>query len=123
MTIYETIRSRLTELRSTGKTDRELADIAGCTQQQINRMINKPVEYLETVSLKTIVRLFPDLFSSAKATANGTGAAAAINGTAIGGNNNQADKVLNDLESGVLDDEQICDKCKIRVLRLIKGKK
>lgn len=111
MTVYETIRARLNEEKREGKTDAELAARAGCAQPQINRMLNQPIEYLEKVSLRTIVRLFPDLFATGVSIGNANGTNNVTN-VSIGKDNSA-------LIAAIINDDTICDKCKIKVLKML----
>lgn len=61
MIICSQLQKMLRDLRADGKTNRELAEIAGISHAHINRLLNGPPENLLKVKLETLLRLFPEL--------------------------------------------------------------
>ena len=132
MTIYQLFHDGLKRMRDAGATNREIAEKVGCSHQQINRMLNKGAEYFEKVEFRTLVKLFPEIFDEIlrKYGAQGGGAGQAIvnspGAATVNGNANSVHiaqgAALAAAELKILDDTDICDKCKVRVLRIIKGK-
>ena len=138
MKLLQLLDSILQAERKNGKTNQELAEKAGCSQQHINDLLNhKKNVRIETMKFGTVLRLFPDLqrviedyltqntLTGAKdsqiSQSNSPGAAASIGGDAIA---YPADVNLRaKLQSAVLDDDGICDACKVRVLKIIQHHK
>ena len=118
MTIYDYFQLRLKELNRQGATDRVLAEKAGVSHAQINRMRNAGVQYLEKVGLGTLVKLFPDIFDRLlkeeghTVSISGNGSAASVNGNATVA----PMKDYSHLRKEILEDGEICDRCKIKML-------
>ena len=60
---FEALQNLLKARRSAGQTNQHIADIAGCTQQHINRLLNRNPELFGKVKLETLLRLFPSFFA------------------------------------------------------------
>ena len=142
MDIFDLFIILLKNLKAENVTDVELAAKAHCSQAKINAMLNgtkeKPKasaktahEVVEKVEFRTLVKLFPEIFDEIlrKYGAQGGGAGQAIvnspGAATVNGNANSVhiaqDAALAAAELKILDDTDICDKCKVRVLRIIKG--
>jgi len=122
MDIFQYFQQRLRELRDSGLTNREIAEKAGVTHSHINRMLNKDTSFIETVGLRTLVRLFPDIFEMILCQ---SGQTAIANGgsVAINGNNNIVATLAAEKQrfaNEVLDDDKMCAECKVRVLQMLK---
>ena len=121
MDIYQYFQMRLKAMRDEGATNRELAKRAGVSHVQINRMLNQPSSYLETVGLKTLVLLCPDVFNrilrdaAQTSTANGTGATSAINSTV----NVAPSVVSNKVFARIVHDKSICNECKLKFMEYL----
>lgn len=121
---YKALFSLLTQRSEAGQTNQQIANIAGCTQQHINRLLNGKPEQIGKVKLETLLKLFPAFFApclsgGAKTTLNNSnGNAIANNGTAIV---SQLDGALpkEQVVTAILNDDKICDTCKVRVLKIL----
>ena len=115
------IFQRLKELRQE-MTQQEMAKKAGCSQSYINHLLNNSADNLANVRLDILLRLFPELFYSIiqkSQVENGIGISNGDNATV--NTTIQSGTFLKDnLLSAVLDDDTICDKCKVKVLKLLK---
>ncbi len=134
MRLFQLLDAILQAERKNGKTNQELAEKAGCSHQHINDLLNhKKNVRIETLKFGTILRLFPELqkviedylehhtLAGAKdgkiSQNNSPGAAASIGGDAVA----SSDSTLRaHLLTAILDDDTICDKCKVKVLKLLK---
>lgn len=122
---YKALFSLLTQRSKAGQTNQQIANIAGCTQQHINRLLNGKPEQIGKVKLETLLKLFPAFFApclsgSVKTTlTNSNGNAIATNnGTAIVSQPEGAfpkEQVV----TAILNDDKICDTCKVRILKLL----
>lgn len=128
-----------------GLTDEALGRIAGCHQPKINGMLNgtkkksngTPAktahEVMEKTEFITLVRLFPELFDklikdvNPNVTVHGNGSAASVNGNATAapvtiGAVKESGINLGELSAAILNDDKICDACKVKVLKLLQKK-
>ena len=133
MTLTQILDAKLQEQRKAGKTNKEMAELAGCSQQHMNDLLNhKKNVKIETLKFGTILRLFPqiqqvleDYFTQhqggSSVSVNGNGSAAAVNGNATAAPVTLTDVHLEDKRDTILDDDGICDACKVRVLKILKG--
>lgn len=121
---YKTLFALLTRRSEEGQTNQQIANIAGCSQQHINRLLNGDASQFGKVKLETLLKLFPAFFApclsgGAKTTLNNSnGNAIANNGTAIVSRPDgafQKEQVV----TAILNDDTICDTCKVRVLKLL----
>ena len=144
MDIVDALDQILQQRRRAGITNREMATQAGCSQPHINDLLNHTkkrkkkgeVEVEKEVSLadlkfETLLKLFPEVQAileehfahqeSPSATVVGNGSAAAVNGNATAAPVTYASPSPDrgKLTSAVLNDDAICDACKVRVLKLL----
>lgn len=121
---YQILQELLKQRRSNGETNQRIADTAGVKQPHINRLLNGDASQFGKVKLETLLKLFPAFFApclsgGAKTTLNNSnGNAIANNGTAIV---SQPDGALQkeQVVTAILNDDKICDTCKVRVLKLL----
>ena len=129
MTIYETFQVMLRQKYQREKyTNRELAAIAGVSAPHINRLMNKGPELWEKLSLKTLVKLFPEIFDGilrqdgGASNGNSPGAAAASgNGVAISGNVTLGTGAVDwaGVMMAIRKDKKMCAECKLRAMDII----
>ena len=115
------IYKRLRELRNE-MTQQEMAKKAGCAQSYINHILNSPPDTLATVRLDILLKLFPELFASVVQNVHADNGIGIANGDYATVNNTQSYDSIQ-LERSILDDDDICDKCKVKVLKLLKSHK
>ena len=128
------IIERLQKLIDGGMTQKEIADKTGITQSHVSKLLNSNDKNnsAKAVTITTFFKLFPEMESLLDKNLNGfshlhymqqTGneqiqqinspnANAHINTTSI---NDFKQAII----SVILDDTEICDKCKVRVLRIL----
>ena len=123
MTVEEFLDAILQEERKQGVTNREMAERAGISQAQINRILNHK-QPLGGMSLNTILRLFPKLNAyiehSVVNTGNvrdGVGAAAGpvtltVNHTSEADLTAAADRIM---------ESDMCDACKVKAWKLLRA--
>ena len=121
------------EKRRAGITNKALANQAGCSQPHINDLLNhKNNVRVGTLKFETLLRLLPEVrmvlerafcngAAASTATVNGNGSAAAVNGNATAAPVTLTDGHLESKRDAILDDDGICDACKVRVLKILKG--
>ena len=127
MTIFEFLHKKLREMSDQGISDAELGKRAGVSQQQINRMLNDPIEErFAKTSFKTIVCLFPDFFNALmknqSVSANGTNAVAATNIQDSTINNSATSPDYTAILTAVMNAD-ICPECAVKVSKAILGQK
>ena len=123
---YHLLQDLLKQRRAEGQTNQQMADVADTSHQHINRLLNGKPEQFGKVKLETLLRLFPSFFApclsgGVKTTlTNSNGNAIANNGTAIV---SPQDDLLKkeQLVTAILNDDGICDACKVRVLKLLQN--
>lgn len=130
MRLLELLDAILQEERKLGKTNEELASKAGCSHQHINDLLNhKKNVRIETLKFGTILRLFPELqhvIEEYLVHHTFVGTQTNIGGHAANGNNIHIEGAvitsnanLSSIASAILNDDSICDTCKIKVLKLL----
>lgn len=132
MTIEEFLKDKLKKGSGGGKTQSELA--GNSHQQTIFKLLSDEQQIANT-QFKTILSIFPEVrmvlerafcasSGGSSASVSGNGSAAAVNGNAT------AAPVIcaspspdrEKLTSAVLNDDAICDACKVKVLKLLQKK-
>ncbi|MBQ7178484.1 MAG: helix-turn-helix transcriptional regulator [Victivallales bacterium] len=116
------IYQRLKELRNE-MTQQEMAKKAGCAQSYINHILNNPADCLANVRLDILLRLCPELFSNIIQNGqveNGIGISNGNNAT-VNTTIHSSTFAREKLSSAVLDDDSICDACKVKILKLLKS--
>ncbi len=125
---YSNLQQKLRDERNSGETNQTMADKAGISQSHMNRLLNGDAGQIGSLKFDTVLKLFPEIKTILErelggqgahqtASANGDGAAASVGGIAIaGGAIPDYQRVMNT----IIDDQTICDTCKIRVLKIIK---
>ena len=117
--INELLQILLRAYRDKGMTNQAIADMGGLTHGHVNRLLNGPSSNLGKVKLETLVKLFPELFTSIVQNVHADNGIGIANGDYATVNNAQSLDALR-LEKSILDDDGICDSCKIKVLKLLK---
>lgn len=122
MNIQELLQSWLVSLYNGGKTDEELAEMAGTSRVHINRLRHGKFPF-EKVKLETLLKLFPNMrielgdtiTASHSAVNNGTnnGSMTVNNQTTDG-----SEPVKSALRSAVLKSD-MCSDCKVKILTLL----
>lgn len=116
------LQEALKAMRAAGKTNQEIADLAGVSQQHINRLLNGSADALGKVKLETLVRLFPRIFENidqSSANIHGIGVNSGNHAT-VNIHNGASNEVLGDIEQDILEDSKMCDACKVAALGIIK---
>ena len=125
---YQLLQDLLKQRRAGGQTNQQMADVADTSHQHINRLLNGKPEQFGKVKLETLLRLFPSFFApclNGGATTNLTNSNGnAISNSGIAISSHQTDVLQKEqLVTAILNDEGICDACKVRVLKLLTVKK
>ncbi len=129
MRLLQLLDAILQTERKNGKTNQELAEKAGCSQQHINDLLNhKKNVRIETLKFGTILRLFPELQQVIEDYLEHhtlAGAQTSI-GHAANGNNIHIEGAvttsalnLGEISAAVLNNDKICDSCKVQILKII----
>lgn len=121
---YQILQELLRQKRAEGQTNQCIADVANTSQQHINRLLNGDAAKFGKLKFETLLRLFPAFFApcisgGVKTTlTNSNGNAIANNGTAIV---SQLDGAFHkeQVVTAILNDDKICDTCKVRVLKIL----
>jgi len=120
--MFDRLQRILKERRDNGETNEEIARTAEISHQHVNRLLNGSPDQFAKLQFGTILKLFPGIvqFEDQKgghiSQNNSPGAAASIGGSAIA--NFYAD-FRQQLMSDILNDDSICDACKVKVLKLL----
>ena len=122
MNLQELLQNWLVSQYNEGKTDEELADIAGCTRVHINRLRHGKFP-MEKVKLETLLKLFPNLrisLDGSPITATNSAVNAGVNnGSMTIHAAGEADQIKSSLRSAILKSDGICDSCKVKILTLL----
>ncbi len=121
MNIQELLQSWLVSQYNSGKTDEELAEMAGCTRVHINRLRHGKFP-MSKVKLETLLKLFPNLHIelgdsiTAPNSAVNTGT---NNGTMTVNNQMKADSEWKSALIAALNKSDMCDTCFRKAVRII----
>lgn len=125
MNIQELLQSWLVSLYNSGKTDEELAEMAGTSRAHINRLRHGTFPF-EKVKLETLLKLFPNMrielgdTITARQSAVNTGT---VNGSMTVNNQGRADAA--DLKSSIrkalIKTDGMCDACKLKAIDIIES--
>ena len=124
MNIQELLQSWLVSLYNSGKTDEELAKMAGTSRPHINRLRHGTFPF-EKVKLETLLRLFPNMRIELGDTIT-TSHSAVNNGTNNGSMtvNNQTTAELEPLKSALRSailKSDMCSDCKVKILTMLES--
>jgi transcriptional regulator with XRE-family HTH domain len=115
--LYQSFQAQLRQMSRDGMTNREIAEKAGMSQSYVNQLLNGDAEQFGKVRIDMLIDLFPDVFRQLVVVNGDNHGAAIVNGDATineaQGGNNPA------LMKAIIDDDTICDKCKIKVLKML----
>ncbi len=123
--MYEKFQQILRERRNQGETDEAIARTANTSHQHINRLINGSPEQFAKVKFETMLKLFPGIIRIMERDGqinqnNSPGAAAAIGGNATAQNESDLSRYRGRLMESIIDNNGICDSCKVKVLKILK---
>lgn len=115
--LYQSFQAPLRQMSRDGMTNREIAEKAGMSQSYVNQLLNGDAEQFGKVRIDMLIDLFPDVFRQLVVVNGDNHGAAIVNGDATineaQGGNNPA------LMKAIIEDDTICDKCKIKVLKML----
>lgn len=124
MNIQELLQSWLVSLYNSGKTDEELAEMAGTSRAHINRLRHGTFPF-EKVKLETLLKLFPNMrielgdtiTARQSAVNNGTNnGSMTVNNQTTGG----SEPLKSALRSAVLKSD-MCSDCKVKILTMLES--
>lgn len=122
MDIYELLMDFLQTQYNNGKTETEIANDTGLSQQQVNALRNKKRSFAK-MRLETLLRMFPNIrisLDGSPITATNSAVNAGVNNGnmtihAVG----DGERLKSSLRSAILKTDDICDKCKVKILTLL----
>lgn len=122
MNLQEMLQNWLIAQYNEGKTDEELANMAGCTRVHINRLRHGKFP-MGKVKLETLLKLFPNIRISLDGSPI-TATNSAVNAGVNNGNMTihaagDGERLKSSLRSAILKTDDICDKCKVKILTLL----
>ena len=122
--MFDELQQLLRDRRKNGETNQAIAKSADTSHQHINRLLNGSPELFAKLQFGTVLKLFPGMIRLEKDGQinqnNSPGAAAAIGGNAISLSGEDVRLFRERVMASVIDDSQICDTCKIKVLKKLK---
>ena len=127
MTIFEQLQAILRKERDSGSTNQSIGDRVGLSHAHINRLLNGSADRIESLKFGTVLKLFPGLIRIVDkdgqiSQTNSPGAVVAIGENSIANTkSNDNIKLNNQLMSNILNDDEICDSCKVRILKILQA--
>lgn len=122
MDIYELLMDFLQTQYNNGKTETEIANDTGLSQQQVNALRNKKRSFAK-MRLETLLRMFPNIrisLDGSPITATNSAVNAGVNnGSMTIHAAGEADQIKSSLRSAILKSDGICDACKVKILTLL----
>ena len=132
MDLEEVLRSRLKTRNDRSGSNQKIADETNISQSYINQLLNGRRSFYG-LSLKNLLLLFPEIQhvleeyytqGGLSASVIGNGSAASVNGNATAapvtiGAAKESSINLSELSSAILNDDNICDACKVKVLKIM----
>lgn len=122
MDIYELLMDFLQTQYNNGKTETEIANDTGLSQQQVNALRNKKRSFAK-MRLETLLRMFPNIrisLDGSPITATNSAVNAGVNnGSMTIHAAGEADQIKSSLRSAILKSDGICDSCKVKILTLL----
>ncbi len=119
--LLQAMQDELKRESALGTTNKEMGIRAGCSQQRINQLIHDGG--FEKVKLETLLKLFPNIrisLDGSPITATNSAVNAGVNNGnmtihAVG----DGERLKSSLRSAILKTDDICDKCKVKILTLL----
>lgn len=121
MNLQEMLQNWLIAQYNEGKTDEELANIAGCTRVHINRLRHGKFP-MEKVKLETLLKLFPNIHISldgSPITATNSAVNAGVNNGNMTVHAVNGDAIKNAITSKLVDSD-MCSDCIVKAIKIIK---
>lgn len=121
MNLQEMLQNWLVALYNEGKTDEELADMAGCTRVHINRLRHGKFP-MEKVKLETLLKLFPNIrisLDGSPITATNSAVNAGVNNGNMTVHAVNGDAIKNAITSKLVDSD-MCSDCIVKAIKIIK---